>query len=560
MARKRPKAAVLSPKTLGLSLGEAAGLLLAFAALALAVYWPALEGPFVSDDLHYVATNPYVQSLTLENVRQILDPWGPASIFVVNYTPVHLLLHAVQWSLFGPSVVGYHVTNVLLHALGSVLLVAVFRASGVQPLAAILGGGLFLLHPANVEAVAWISQLKTTACFVLSLGALLAFPTWPVIATPLFFLALLAKPTASFLLPVSAVVVWLRLWREKPPVRHLVWLALWTAGFFLLAVAQIEVNRRSGTPDAGLTAAGLDRLRTAAAIALRYVVMSATSLGVSTFHEPERSLSATDPWFLASLPVLGLVSARGVWSLLRRREEAVYWVWAAASFGPVSQIFPFLYPMADRYLYFILPGFLGAALLALEALFTAQEPSRLSPVLRAAVPRVGLALGTALCIVFALRSHARAEIWRTPVLLLADSARNYPDGVAANLLRARRAVQEGDADRAVSALRAAQARGFNRFEQLQSDPGYDPIRGDPGFRALVREMAAWWIERSDRLQDPTQTELRVRALAHLARGEEAEAIRAFEAALARGGPIDDRIRAELNDLRRSTTMPQRDPR
>jgi len=559
MTRKRPKPVAAPAEASGLSLGEASGLLLAFAALALAVYWPALEGPFVSDDLHYVATNPFVQSLSLENLRQILDPRGEAGIFVVNYTPVHLLLHAVQWSLFGPSVVGYHVTNVSLHALGGVLLVAVFRASGIKPLAALLGGGLFLLHPVNVEAVAWISQLKTTSCFVLSVSALLAFPSWPAFATAFFFLALLAKPTASFVLPVAAVVVWVRLWRERPPVRHLVWLALWTAGFLLLAVVQLEVNRRGGTPDAGLSAAGLVRLRTVAVIALRYVVMSATSLGVSAFHEPDWWLSARDPRFLASIPVLGLALARGLFSFLRRREEAVYWVWAAAAFAPVSQIFPFLYPMADRYLYFILPGFLGAALLALQSLVMARAPSRLPPALRAAAPRIGLALGTTLCLLFALRSHARAELWRTPALLLVDAARNYPDGVSANLLRAKRAAREGDVDSAVSALRAARARGFTRFEQLENDPAYEPIRDDPRFRAVVSEMAAWWLAHYERLKDPTQLELRMRAVAHLARGEEAEAIRALEDALARGGPLDERIRGELNSLRHSAAGAQPDP-
>jgi hypothetical protein len=528
-----------------LPLGEAVWLFLAFAVVALGVYAPALQGPFVSDDLHYVATNPYVQALSFENVRQILDPWGPASVFVVNYTPVHLLLHAVQWSLFGPTVTGYHVTNVLLHALGSVLLVALFRASGVRRVGAILGGALFLLHPVNVEAVAWISQLKSSACFVLSAATLLAFPASPALATPLFFLALLAKPTASFLLPVAAVLVWVRLSRERTPVRHWVWLGLWTAGFLLLAVAQIEVNRRSGTPDAGLAAEGLARLRTVAAIALRYVVMSATSLGVSAFHEPERTIAASDPWFLAAIPTLALGAVRAFSSLRRRREEAVYWVWAAASFAPVSQIFPFLYPMADRYLYFILPGLLGAVLLALQDLL-----GTLSPRLRERAPRAGVALGAALCLVFGLRSHARAEIWRTPALLLVDAARNYPEGVAANLLRAKRAAQEGDAKRAVAALRAAQARGYNRFEQLQGDPAYDPIRSDPAFRALVRDVAAWWIARADRLENPTQLELRQRALAHLARGENADAVAWLKAALARGGPIDARIRGELEEVRR----------
>ncbi len=522
-----------------LPVSEAAVLWLAFAAASLLVYAPALEGPFVSDDLHYVATNPYVHALTLENVRQILDPWSPASVFVVNYTPLHLLLHAFAWSAFGPAVLGHHLLNVLLHALGSVLLVAVFRASGIGRLAAVAGGALFLLHPVNVEAVAWISQLKTTSCFVLSLSALLAFPAAPALATLLFFLALLAKPTAAFLLPVAVVLVWVRLWRAQPPVRHLLWLGVWTVGFALLAVAQLEVNRRSGTPDAALAAEGLARLAPVAVIALRYLVMSATSLGVSAFHEPERMVSLSSPWLLTALPLLALLAFRAGWSLLRRREEAVYWTWAAASFAPVSQIFPFLYPMADRYLYFILPGLLGAVLLAARALFPGPRARR-----------AGLVLAAVLCVVFAQRSHVRAEIWSNPALLLADAARHYPDGVSANVLRAKRAAQEGDAGRAVAALRAAQARGFNRFEQLESDPAFAEIRTDPRFRAVVRDLAGWWIEHYERLEHPTQMELRVRGLAHLARGEEPEAIAALEAALERGGPIDERVRAELAEVRR----------
>ena len=43
---------------------------------------------------------------------------------------------------------------------------------------------------------------------------------------------------------------------------------------------------------------------------------------------------------------------------------------------------------------------------------------------------------------------------------------------------------------------------------------------------------------------------RIRALAHLARGEQEQAIAALEAAHARGGPNDDRIRSELAEVRR----------
>jgi len=87
-----------------------------------------------------------------------------------------------------------------------------------------------------------------------------------------------------------------------------------------------------------------------------------------------------------------------------------------------------------------------------------------------------------------------------------------------------------------NALRRAVARGYNRFDQLESDAGWDAIREDARFRELVREIAAGWIERAARKADPTQTELRAVAHAHVARQEYADALRVYEAAVAAGGP------------------------
>ena len=130
-----------------------------YAALALALYWPALAGPFVSDDFAYLVTHPYTTPLSLENVLAILDPFGPAKLHAANYAPIHLLLTAFELHIFADAPQGYHLVNVAIHALCALLLTAWLRRAGFGFHAALAGGLFFLVHPANVEAVAWMSQL-----------------------------------------------------------------------------------------------------------------------------------------------------------------------------------------------------------------------------------------------------------------------------------------------------------------------------------------------------------------------------------------------------------------
>ena len=51
----------------------------AFLGAGISLYRPALRGPFVSDDLHYVSQNAHVQELSLENLAVLFDPPGQAS-------------------------------------------------------------------------------------------------------------------------------------------------------------------------------------------------------------------------------------------------------------------------------------------------------------------------------------------------------------------------------------------------------------------------------------------------------------------------------------------------
>ena len=132
----------------------------------LAAYWPALQGGMLWDDDHHL-TPPALQSL-----RGLWRIWSnPASTH--QYYP---LLHTAFWfehRLWGDSVLGYHLVNVLLHATAACLVVAIVRRLALP--GAWLAGFLFALHPVSVEAVAWISEQKSTLSAAFYLAAFLAY-------------------------------------------------------------------------------------------------------------------------------------------------------------------------------------------------------------------------------------------------------------------------------------------------------------------------------------------------------------------------------------------------
>ena len=79
----------------------------------------------------------------------------------------------VQWHLWHDQVAGYHITNIVLHILGALLLWRALHKLGAG--AAWLGGLLFAVHPLVVESVAWMSEIKNTLSLPLLLLAALAF-------------------------------------------------------------------------------------------------------------------------------------------------------------------------------------------------------------------------------------------------------------------------------------------------------------------------------------------------------------------------------------------------
>jgi tetratricopeptide (TPR) repeat protein len=273
--------------------------------------------------------------------------------------------------------------------------------------------------------------------------------------------------------------------------------------------------------------------------------MATTTWGLSTFQQPDAIDSWLSPWVAGALAVHALLGWRLVASLRANSPEARWWAFALASFAPVSQVFPFLYPVADRYLYFILPGLVGGAIAWLEPALRMFAGGTLR---RPAAVAAGIAL-----LACSAATAQRARIWGSPALVLADSAAHYPNGLIAHLLRARAAASRSEFDLAVQELQAARRRGFNGVSQLIADPVYARARDHAGFQRLLRELAREWVDRLEARSKPTQLGLKSLSRSYLLLGDREAALGAIDRALAVGGPLDAELRQQRSALVGGTT-------
>src|ERR1043166_401610 len=142
----------------------APGFLLVF--LVAAAYFPALWGEFIWDDDYNI-----IKSKPLRSMAGLWRIWFEPGA-TQQYYPLTHSSFWLDYHLWGLHPLAYHAENVLLHALGAVLVWRVLKRLEVT--GAWLGAALFALHPVCVESVAWITERKNTLCVVFFLASILS--------------------------------------------------------------------------------------------------------------------------------------------------------------------------------------------------------------------------------------------------------------------------------------------------------------------------------------------------------------------------------------------------
>lgn len=120
--------------------------------LALAAYANSVPNGFAYDDTTILEQNAVVTGGDVLGAFAI--PYWPNALGGAGlYRPVTIATFAAEWAVWGDVPQAFHMVNVVLHALVS-LLGFVLLLQFVAPVYAALGGAVFAVHPLHVEAVA----------------------------------------------------------------------------------------------------------------------------------------------------------------------------------------------------------------------------------------------------------------------------------------------------------------------------------------------------------------------------------------------------------------------
>lgn len=156
--------------------------------VTLLVYLGSLSCGFINlDDPFYITNNPLIKSLDIGSLWRLFT-----EAHLAAWLPLTYASFAIDYNFWGDNPIGYHLTNILLHAVNATLVVLLadrlfkqgrgLRDEGGRDYAGylytvklLLAGLFFALHPLRVESVAWAAERKDVLNGFFTLAAILSY-------------------------------------------------------------------------------------------------------------------------------------------------------------------------------------------------------------------------------------------------------------------------------------------------------------------------------------------------------------------------------------------------
>ena len=424
---------------------------------AVAAYGNSFGNGFAYDDATVISGN---QIVTEGRVRDALSaPYWPDMVDGIGlYRPVTSASYAAEWRLWNGHPAGYHAVNVLVHAAVS-LLVFLLLLALAPPLPALVGAGLFALHPVHTEAVANVvgraelySALFFMAACLLFMRGERAAPVTRVgrlLAVGILFLLGLGSKEMAATLP--AVLVLLAVVKEDDkgsPVGRV----LSDVPVFLLIGALLAAFLGSrilvlGSVSGEYPAAYLgglstgQRILTSLSVWPHYFRLLVFPLDLAADYGPAVLFPALTwgPDVLLGAVMIAGGAFAAVWLWPRERLGTLGLCWFGVTILPVTNLLiPTGILLAERTLY--LPSVGLAFMMAGLVRWTALERPRSLRMLLVAVGVVATA--------FMGRTVLRNPSWESTYAMLSTLTEEHPESFLAIRARARGLDEVGEVEEA----------------------------------------------------------------------------------------------------------------
>ena len=181
--------------------------ILALGLLVAVSYFPATQAGFVWDDEVFTSAEP------IRSVSGLWQIWfSPSDIpSEGHYWPIVYTTFWLEHKLWGFAPVGYHVVNILLHLVNTLLLWRLMLRLSVP--GAWVIAAVFAVHPLHVESVAWVIERKDLLAALFYLTAVLAYLRFleyprsvPYFSSLVLFVAGLLCKSIVVTLPAALVI------------------------------------------------------------------------------------------------------------------------------------------------------------------------------------------------------------------------------------------------------------------------------------------------------------------------------------------------------------------
>lgn len=438
-------------------------------ALTVLTYFRTVDVPFYFDDFGFVVNNPLIRDLD-NYFNKIPVPVNILEDVFTNFKlrPLSYLSFSMNYLVHGSSPAGYHVVNIAIHALNSILVyvavISIFALNMAKPgvpdgsieanrgkSVAFFTAALFVAHPIMTNAVTYVTQRMASLATLFYLATVVMYAgyqlreasgkgrtMWYLLALVFCCAAMLSKEIA-ITLPITLVVLDFLFCRAGTGQR-LLRLAPFVATMGIIPYLAIGLGH-SNTVQTGnklqsvlnlVNFTGIsstDYFITQLKVIAFYLRLMVVPKGQSLDHHFPLSTSLIDPGIPASILLHTLLIGYAGYLLFRcgkhsslqdimRHVSGFGIVWFYLTLSIESSIIPLMEPAVEYRLYLPATGFLLFVVCTVYGVFDRYWP-RTSPA-------PGFWILTMALVLYMGLTVARNEVWRVPETFWRQTISQYP--------------------------------------------------------------------------------------------------------------------------------------